>query len=83
MVTFSPPVASWSFPNPDHTLDELWYQLLSGCSALAMEHVNDELEDTRKKLKVRIMSILIYWKAQGWVSFEPKKAEVPEAPHQT
>jgi hypothetical protein len=29
----------------------------------------------QKKMRTRILSILLYWKSQGWVSFTP--AETP------
>lgn len=69
-MTFSPPVALWSF-HQGHSLDELWKELIQGSSALAMDHLEDDFdEEMQKKMRVRITSILLYWKSQGWVSFE-------------
>lgn len=69
MVTFSPPVASWSF-HEGHTLEELWKELIQGSSALAMDHLDEPFDEKmQKKMRVRITSILLYWKSQGWVSF--------------
>lgn len=77
VVTFSPPVASWSF-HEGHTLDELWKELIQGTSALAMDHLEDDFDETmQKKMRVRITAILIYWKSQGWISF---KSETPPEP---
>lgn len=77
VVTFSPPVASWSFAE-GHTLDELWRELIQGSSALAMDHLEDDFDEKmQKKMRVRILSILIYWKSQGWIDFVPNKKEEP------
>jgi len=77
-VTFDPPVASWSFLE-GHTLDELWKELIQGVSALALDNLEADFdEEMQKKMRVRITSILLYWKSQGWVSFNvPTTPELP------
>lgn len=83
MVTFTPPVASWSF-HKGHTLDELWRELIQGASALAMDHLEDDFDEKmQRKMKVRILSILIYWKSQEWLEFgEATPVSTPDVPHQ-
>jgi hypothetical protein len=77
-VTFDPPVASWSF-HQGHTLDELWKELIQGSSALAMDHLEEPFDEKmQRKMRVRILSILIYWKSQGWLSF-PGSTESQES----
>ncbi len=69
MVTFSPPVASWSFPT-EHTRDELWATLNQATAALLHEHKEDPFDDAmQKRLKVRILSVVLYWQGQGWLKF--------------
>lgn len=77
-MTFSPPVASWSF-HEGHTLEELWKELIQGTGALAMDNLDAPFdEEMQKKMRVRILSILLYWKGQGWVSFtSPTPSELP------
>ena len=77
-MTFDPPVASWSFLE-GHTLDELWKELIQGVSALAQDNLEADFdEEMQKKMRVRITSILLYWKSQGWVSFTaPTEPELP------
>lgn len=77
-MTFSPPVASWSF-HQGHSLDELWKELIQGSSALAMDHLEEDFDEKmQKKMRVRITSILLYWKSQGWISFPATTgAQVP------
>lgn len=70
-MTFSPPVASWSFPDPEYTLDVLWKELVQGSSALALENLEAPFDtEMQQKMRVRILSILLYWKSQGRVVFE-------------
>jgi len=78
VVTFSPPVASWSF-HEGHTLEELWKELIQGASALALDNIEADFDEVmQKKMRVRITSILLYWKSQGWVSFnDPAPPETP------
>lgn len=77
-MTFEPPVASWSF-HQGHTLEELWKELIQGSSALALDHLEADFDEAmQRKMRVRITSILIYWKSQGWVSFnDPSESEPP------
>jgi hypothetical protein len=70
VVTFSPPVVSWAF-HQGHTLEELWKELIQGSSALAMDHLEDAFDEAmQQKMRVRITSILLYWRSQGWLTFD-------------
>ena len=69
MVTFSPPVASWLFRD-DHSLDELWKELHQATAALLQDHLEDPFDEAmQKKMRARIMTVLLYWVSQKWVTF--------------
>ena len=61
VITFDPPVASWSF-SPDHTSDELWRELRQATSHLMFTHKDEGFtEDMQTQLKARILTVLLYW----------------------
>jgi hypothetical protein len=76
VVTFSPPVASWSFPDAAYDLDALWKELIQGSSALALENMEAPFDaEMQQKMRVRILSILLYWQSQGRVVFDAPKEQ--------
>lgn len=80
MVTFSPPVASWSFLQ-GHTLDELWAELHQASAALLQDHLAEPFDEAmQKKLRVRILAVVLFWAGKGWVSFDAPPALILDSP---
>jgi hypothetical protein len=68
VVTFTPPVASWTF-SEGHTPDELWKELLQASSALAHDFGDAPFaEREQAQMRERICSVVFYWEKQGWVT---------------
>jgi len=68
VITFDPPVASWSF-DPAHPSDELWLALRQATSHLMFTHKDEAFtEDMQKQLKARILTVLLYWVSQKWLT---------------
>ena len=74
VVTFTPPVASWSV-TPEHTLDALWKELTWATSALLSEQAPDKVFDAvlQQALRTRILTVVLYWVSQGWVTLDAVK----------
>lgn len=68
VITFEPPVATWSF-GADKKLDDLWLDLRRATAALLIEHREEPFDAAmQQKLQERILAVLKYWTGQYWLT---------------
>lgn len=74
VITFDPPVASWSFA-AGHQSDELWKELTQATSHLMLDYPPEAefTQEVKDKLRARILVVLLYWVSQHFLS-------LPEGP---
>ena len=68
MITFDPPVASWSFTE-GHVLDELWQEITQASHHLLFTNQEAPFDtEMQDKLRHRILGVLANWVAQKWLT---------------